>query len=228
MRSGIVEFVRIADRALACPGPVYEFGSRLPESQASAIRSIFEGRGYVGCDMAPGPNVDRIENLEALSLPDDTAGAVVCVDTLEHVRRPETAVAQMLRVLKPGGALILASVMDFPIHHYPSDYWRFTPEAFRFLLQGFEDGCVGWQGADFHPHTVFAVAVKAPAASAVPALARFKELSAGIRDAHTLSPSKRRWARTLLDKRWIRRPGFFGDFVAKYAGYDDVRFESLR
>lgn len=228
MRSGIVEFVRIADSALALQGPVYEFGARLPEHQASAIRPIFEGRGYVGCDMASGPNVDRIENLEALTLADGTVGAVVCVDTLEHVRRPEAAVAQMLRVLRPGGVLLLASVMDFPIHHYPSDYWRFTPEAFRLLLEGFEDGCVGWQGAGFHPHTVFAVAVKAPSQSAKDALAHFRRRSLDIRDDHTLSPAKRRWAKVILEKGWIRRPGFFGDFVAKYAGYDDVCFESLR
>ena len=27
--------------------------------------------------------------------------------------------------------------MNFPIHGYPNDYWRFTPEAFRALAADF-------------------------------------------------------------------------------------------
>src|SRR5262249_20741343 len=41
--------------------------------------------------------------------------------------------------LAPGGLCVITSVMLFPIHGYPNDYWRFTPEGFRVLLEPFDD-----------------------------------------------------------------------------------------
>ncbi|MFQ5937729.1 MAG: hypothetical protein ACE5LB_15100, partial [Acidiferrobacterales bacterium] len=52
----------------------------------------------------------------------------------EHVQSPFVAVQEAGRVLKPGGVALLASVMNFPIHSFPSDYWRFTHEGVRKLF----------------------------------------------------------------------------------------------
>ena len=38
-----------------------------------------------------------------------------------------------------GGVCVLSSVMFFPVHGYPHDYWRFTPEGMRLLLEPFDD-----------------------------------------------------------------------------------------
>lgn len=43
----------------------------------------------------------------------------------------------MHQVLKPDGIMIMSSVFSFPIHGYPNDYWRFTPEAFKSLMKNF-------------------------------------------------------------------------------------------
>jgi hypothetical protein len=53
--------------------------------------------------------------------------------------------------------------MDFYIHLHPSDYWRFTPEAFKYLFRDFDQVLVAFQGNPEKPHTVFAVAAKGPA-----------------------------------------------------------------
>ena len=44
---------------------------------------------------------------------------------------------ETLRVLKPGGIAVHTTCFINPIHGVPSDYWRFTPEALRFLARRF-------------------------------------------------------------------------------------------
>lgn len=46
-------------------------------------------------------------NLEDLQFPDATFDAVVCISTLEHVSDPLQVMAELQRVVKPGGLLIL-------------------------------------------------------------------------------------------------------------------------
>ncbi len=46
---------------------------------------------------------------------------------LEHIRDYRAAVAEMYRVLKPGGLLLLGTHGTWAIHGAPHDYWRWTP-----------------------------------------------------------------------------------------------------
>ena len=77
---------------------------------------------------------------------DASLGTILCLDTLEHVEDPRAAVSELSRVLAPGGLLIMTSVFEFPIHGYPNDYWRFTPEGVRSLLKPFPSSFVGSYG----------------------------------------------------------------------------------
>jgi len=164
MRENVRSFVEIAAEVFELRGPVYEFGSFLVEgSGADAnLRSAFPGRQFIGCDMRPGPGVDRVEDLSQLKLPDDTAKTIICVDTLEHVFNAQQAVSEMVRVLAPGGVLLVAVPMDFRVHDYPADYWRFTPACIDRLLSPLAGTVVVWQGVENYPHTVLGVGCKAP------------------------------------------------------------------
>jgi SAM-dependent methyltransferase len=82
------------------------------------------------------------------------------LDTLEHVDNCHQAIQEVCRVLKAGGLIVIVSVMDFPIHEHPSDYWRFTPQAFDLLLDGYSPRWVFFQGNALFPHTVIGFAVK--------------------------------------------------------------------
>jgi hypothetical protein len=55
-------------------------------------------------------------------------------------------VEQTWRVLRPGGIAIHTTVFCFPIHGAPSDFWRYTPDALRFLCRKFSEiiECDGW------------------------------------------------------------------------------------
>jgi SAM-dependent methyltransferase len=139
---------------------------------------MFDVREYIGCDIQAGPGVDRIEDIHSLSLPDESVGTVVCFETLEHVADPIRAVQEMHRVLKPGGVLAISSVMFFPIHEHPWDFWRFTPEGFERLLEPFESRIVLSHGYRLLPEGVYGVGVKGPDTRLVPELLpRTKHLS---------------------------------------------------
>lgn len=79
-------------------------------------------------------------NMLNLSFPDESFDLVVSDQVLEHVEGdPFKAVAESLRVLRPGGIAVHATVLLFQIHGYPSDYWRFTPDGLQLLCQGFDE-----------------------------------------------------------------------------------------
>lgn len=162
MRVFIKEFAQLAASQLPFPEPIFEFGSfQVPGQEGFAdLRPLFRGKQYVGCDMREGPGVDRILNLHHLDLPDESVGSVISLDTLEHVEYPHRAMEEIHRVIKPGGVAVISSVMKFPIHDFPYDYWRFTPEAFRSILKPFESSFVGIAGEELFPHTVVGIGFK--------------------------------------------------------------------
>lgn len=196
MRANVRAFVAEAVAAFEPAGPVYEFGSfQVPGQEAeSDLRPLFAGRRYTGCDLRPGPGVDRVEDLAALTLPDAAAGTVLCVETLEHTFEIRRAVDELLRVLRPGGMLLVTTPLDFRIHNYPADYWRLTPACLARLFEPLAAWLVGWQGLESFPHTVFGLGFKAPAP--VDFLARQARLEAGfqrwLRQAAARVPWRRR------------------------------------
>ncbi len=163
MRQVVKDFAAIVSGLLPIEEPVYEFGALRVAGQEefADLRPLFAGKEYVGADMREGLGVDKVLDLHTIDLPDASVGTVLCLDTLEHVEYPHTAMREIHRILKPNGIAVISSVMLFRIHAYPYDYWRFTPEAFRSLLKPFTSAFVGYAGEENFPHTVVGVGFKA-------------------------------------------------------------------
>ena len=164
MRANIKRWVAAVAQRLELPEPIYEFGSfRVPKQEELAdMRPLFPGKEFVGCDMREGLGVDRIVDLHDLDyrMVPGVVGTVLCLETMEHVRYPHVAMRNIHRVLVQGGVALITSTMAQPIHNYPSDYWRFTPEGFKVLLEEFASVYVDACGEDKRPLCVVGVGVK--------------------------------------------------------------------
>jgi SAM-dependent methyltransferase len=164
MRQLIKDFIKIASETLPINEPIYEFGSLQVSGQEgfADLRTFFLGKEYVGCDLIDGPGVERILNIHKIDLPSESVGTVIIADTLEHVEFVRNAMDEVYRILKPEGIVIMSSVMNFPIHNFPEDYWRFTPEGFKSLLRIFPVFFVDSVGNSTFPHTVVGIGRKSP------------------------------------------------------------------
>ncbi|MFH1150621.1 MAG: glycosyltransferase [Actinomycetota bacterium] len=132
--------------------PIVEFGAFQVEGQEDVanMRRFFPGKEYVGCDLEPGPGVDRIENIEHSTFAPGSVGTVLALETLEHVRLPWEAAREIFRILKPGGTALISIPFNFAIHCHPDDYWRMTASGLTALLEnaGFRDIDVSDSGED--------------------------------------------------------------------------------
>ncbi len=83
-------------------------------------------------------SVDLVADGTNLPLADESMDTVTCNAVLEHVRNPADLVAEMARVLKPGGYAQLMVPFVFPFHAYPVDYQRYSPSGILELSRAFE------------------------------------------------------------------------------------------
>ncbi|HTU13946.1 MAG TPA: class I SAM-dependent methyltransferase [Solirubrobacterales bacterium] len=85
---------------------------------------------YWGVDAVDGPVVDAIGVAEELPCEDASFDVIVCTQVLEHVDDPVKVLAEINRVLAPGGVVFLSTHGVFLYHPDPPDsdrdYWRWT------------------------------------------------------------------------------------------------------
>lgn len=70
-----------------------------------------------------------------LPLRKGVADVVISTETLEHVTDPGPFVAELARVLRPGGRLYLTAPFAFKEHQEPHDYFRYTRHGLALLLE---------------------------------------------------------------------------------------------
>jgi SAM-dependent methyltransferase len=107
---------------------VLEVGARdVNGSLRSWIESL-DPASYFGVDILPGTGVDRIGRVEVLLADEgpDRFDLIIATEVVEHVHDWRAAFDNMKAVLKPQGLLLLTTRSPgFPLHGYPSDYWRY-------------------------------------------------------------------------------------------------------
>jgi SAM-dependent methyltransferase len=84
---------------------------------------------------------DQVGSLLALPFSDNSFDGIVLTEVLEHCTDPKAAIAEVFRVLKPGGLLLVTSPFCWPTHQTEDykDYWRFARQGWEFLLKDFTD-----------------------------------------------------------------------------------------
>jgi len=156
-------------------------------------KPYFKEHRYVAVDLGVGDSawnyrgLDVVADLAALPLASSTFDACLNVVTLEHVKEPAAVLAEISRVLRPGGELLLVVPQDWEVHQPPHDYFRYTCHGVQYLLEknaftSISIQPVGgffrllsrrlWNSLEFLPAVLFpiAAALVAPAALLLPAL----------------------------------------------------------
>ena len=85
------------------------------------------------------PEVDIIADGHFLPFHNDTFDAVISEAVLEHVRAPNRVVAEIYRVLKPGGQICIAVPFLQGYHASPHDYQRWTVPGIVQLCAAFTE-----------------------------------------------------------------------------------------
>lgn len=92
-------------------------------------------------DAYEGTDVDVVEDAHTLAVFQRerelgyTFDAYVACSLFEHLERPWLAMQAAADVVRPGGLVYVQTHQSFPIHGYPSDYFRFSDKALRVLME---------------------------------------------------------------------------------------------
>lgn len=80
-------------------------------------------------------NVDVVGDAHQLPYADDCVDAIFCEAVLEHLRRPEKAVSEMRRTLKPGGRVLAITPFLQGYHGYPDHFRNYTLSGHVLLFE---------------------------------------------------------------------------------------------
>ena len=87
---------------------------------------------YLGVDLSMNPRAEHHIDFDSkTTLPNDYADIILSNQVLEHVDSPEGYLQEALRILKPGGTIILTTHGYWFYHPTPNDYWRWTSAGLR-------------------------------------------------------------------------------------------------
>ncbi len=123
-----------------------EESARLPErarvldasAGARSYAQYFHRQQYESCDVPGGFYQCRHDfecHLDAIPRADATYDAIVLTQVLEHVPNPAIVLAELSRVLKPGGVLLLSVPLNCPLHGEPWHFFQFTHYGLAELAQ---------------------------------------------------------------------------------------------
>jgi SAM-dependent methyltransferase len=104
----------------------------------SETLSGFGATEVVNYDIASEIRGAVIGPLEMMPFASAEFDSILCNAVLEHVEAPEPVRREMVRVLRPGGHLVVAIPFLQPFHPCPGDFRRYTKEGMRRL--GVESG----------------------------------------------------------------------------------------
>ena len=68
-------------------------------------------------------------------LQDNEFDTILLADVLEHIYKPKELIAEMHRVLKPGGKLMVFVPFFYWVHSEPHDYFRYTEYALKKMVE---------------------------------------------------------------------------------------------
>ena len=135
-RRSILAFIAQAAASLPAGARVVDVGAG-----DAPYRELFAHADYVTVEWSESPHdgavtADVQASAERMPFDDASADAAILTQVLEHVPQPADVVAEVFRILRPGGAVFVTAPLAWELHELPHDYFRYTEPALRMLLAG--------------------------------------------------------------------------------------------
>lgn len=127
-----------------------ELGPKLPHRRGRvlSISSSANLGDLLGVEATEVVNAEYPDhNMLSLGFPDESFDYVFSDQVLEHVEGdPYKAIEESGRVLRPGGVAVHTTCFINPVHAFPKDFWRFTPDALSLMHEGWSEiiESAGW------------------------------------------------------------------------------------
>lgn len=141
LERGVVRFARNTEPGML----VLDAGAGRSPYRRHFAHTRYEAADFaqLGTDYAP---LDYVCDLTAIPVEDGRFDRVLFNQVLEHLPDPAAALAELFRVLKPGGRIYCSVPLFFAEHQVPHDYYRYTQFALRRLFQqaGFTGAKITW------------------------------------------------------------------------------------
>lgn len=103
-------------------------------------RSLYNHTNYESADFE---QVDKMYaqttyvcDLKEIPVEDGRFDYVIFTQVMEHLPDPRQVLAELYRVLKPGGKLLYSAPLYYEEHEQPYDFYRYTQFAVRHLFTG--------------------------------------------------------------------------------------------
>lgn len=105
-------------------------------------RNLFAHCEYKAHDFGEEPGtigeytpLDYISDITEIPVPNQSFDVILCTEVLEHVPEPIQAVAEIARILKPGGVAILTAPLGSRLHQEPYHFYGgYTPYWYQKFL----------------------------------------------------------------------------------------------
>jgi SAM-dependent methyltransferase len=139
IRRGLYKYIRLTAPRLQ--GKLMDFGcGRKP------YENLFSVNEYIGVDIEKSGHdhalskVDVYYDGKTIPFPDETFDSIFCSEVLEHVFNLDELLAELNRVLKKGGQMLITVPFCWNEHELPYDFGRYTSFGIKHSLQqrGFE------------------------------------------------------------------------------------------
>lgn len=89
---------------------------------------------YVGAEHSYG-ELDYVGDITKIAAPDGAFDFILCSEVFEHIPRPDLAVLEFSRLLRPGGQLVITAPLGSAIHMPPYHFYGgFSPYWYQHFL----------------------------------------------------------------------------------------------
>jgi SAM-dependent methyltransferase len=171
---------------------VYEFANSIPGSgyilDAGAGLRRHPHPRVIAMEIYDYPSTDILAVGQKIPFDDNTFDGAISIAVLEHVDNPFICAKEIMRVVRPGGKILLDVPFLQAEHGYPSHYFNATRFGARKL---FEEAYLESQSIDMVNHPVFTLhQILGLYAAGLPSTLREQFLNAPIRSFTDVAPAQ--------------------------------------